>query len=67
MKEYRIIKSQSFYGVANKQQIKEYTHCHFLPLVLTMKRKKDLIYIIENNEHYNFLKNNTEYKTAYIY
>lgn len=67
MNEYVIIKSQHFYGVANKEQIKEYWHCHFLPLVLTMKRKKDLIYVIENNEHYKHLKNNTDYKTSYIY
>lgn len=67
MKEYKIVKSISFYGVANTKQIKEYAHRHYLPLVLTMKRKKDLIYIIENNEHYKFLKNNIEYKTTYIY
>lgn len=67
MKEYKIVKSINFYGVANKEQIKKYMHCHFLPLVLTMKKKKDLIYVIENNEHYKFLKNNTEYKTSYLY
>lgn len=66
-KDYVIIKSQSFYAVANKEQIKEYYHCHFLPIVLSTKRKNTLIYIIENNKHYEFLKNNTDYKTIYIY
>lgn len=66
MKEYRIIKTANLWGIANKEDINKYWHCHFLPLVVAMKKKKSLIFIIENNKHYEFLKNNTEYKTAYI-
>ena len=67
MKQYQIIKNQDLYGVANKEDIKAYNKSHLLPVVLFMKTKKDLIYIIENNAYYNDLKNNTNYKTIIIY
>ena len=67
MKQYQIIRNKDLYGVANKEDIKAYNKTHFLPIVLFMKRKNELIYVIENNKHYEKLKNNTDYKTINIY
>lgn len=67
MKKYQIVKNGKMYAVATKQDIKEYCKTHFLPLALSYSNKKDMIYIIENNEHYKHLKNNTDYKTIIIY
>ena len=67
MKKYQIIKNKDLYGVASKEDIKDYSKKHLLPIELFMKRKKELIFVIENNEHYKKLKNNTDYKTEYIY
>lgn len=67
MKKYQIVKNGRMYAVATKEDIKEYYKTHFLPLVLSFSNKKDLIYIIENNENYKHLKNNTSYKTIFIY
>lgn len=70
MKEYQIIRNscggKPIYGVAKKEDIKNYYEIHFLPLVVSIHNKKDLIYIIENNEHYKELKENTDYRTAHI-
>lgn len=72
MKKYQIIKTKQsksayMYAVATKEDIKNYYKTHFLPLALSFSNKKDLIYIIENNENYKHLKNNTSYKTIFIY
>ena len=71
MKEYQIIKhcnnQKSKYGVVTKKDLQEFTKTNFLPVVLFMKNKKDLIFVIENNKHFEKLKNNTTYKTIKIY
>lgn len=67
MKKYQIIKNDNMFGVANKEDIKAYNKTHLLPVKLFMHRKKDLIYVIENNIYYNDLKGNTDYKTIEIY
>lgn len=70
MKEYQIIKNsvgnKPIYGVAKKEDIKSYYKNHFLPLALSITHKKDLIYIIENNEHYKNLRGNVDYRTVHL-
>lgn len=67
MRKYQIVKNGRMYAVATKEDIKKYHETHFLPLVLSFSYKKGLINIIENNENYKHLKNNTDYKTIIIY
>ena len=71
MKEYQIVKhysnKKSMYGVVTKKDLQKFAKTNFLPVVLFMKKKKDLIFVIENNKHYEKLKNNTTYKTIEIY
>lgn len=67
MKTYQIIKNGNMFGVANKEDIQAYYKTHLLPVVIFMHRKNELIYVIENNEHYKKLKGNTDYKTMKIY
>lgn len=70
MKQYQIIRNnvggKPFYAVTKKADIKEYYKYHFLPLEVGISNKKDLIYIIENNEHYKHLKGNVDYRTIHI-
>lgn len=65
--KYQIIKNGNMFGVASKKDIQAYNKTHFLPVELFMHRKNELIYVIENNEHYRKLKGNTDYKTVEIY
>lgn len=67
MKTYQIIKNGNMFGVASKEDIQAYYKTHLLPVEIFMKRKNELIYVIENNEHYRKLKGNTDYKTMEIY
>lgn len=67
MKEYRIIKYNNFYAIANKDDIKNYSNTHFLPYEKAMKHKKYLVQSIETLESFNKFKNNTDYKTITIY
>lgn len=67
MKEYQIIKNKDVYAIATKKDIKEYSKSHFLPIEKIMKRKKDLINLINTSENFIKYKNNTDFKTIYIY
>lgn len=67
MKKYQIIKNKNNYSIASKQDIKDFYKCYFLPYILKSKRKKDLIYTLENDPIYKQYKNDTDYKTIKIY
>ena len=67
MKKYQIIKNKNMYAITTKEAIKEYSNNFFLPFEMGMKYKKDLINLIETSKNFEKYKNNTEYKTIFIY
>lgn len=67
MKKYQIIKTQWGYAIANKEDIKEYSKTNFLPYEKMMKFKKHLVKAINTSETFTKYKNNTDFKTVYIY
>lgn len=67
MKKYQIIKNSNCYAIATKKDIEDYYKVNFLPIEKIMKRKKDLINLINTSETFKQYKNNTDFKTVYIY
>ena len=67
MKKYQIIKNNNCYAIATKKDIEDYYKVNFLPIEKIMKRKKDLINLINTSETFKQYKNNTDFKTVYIY
>lgn len=67
MKKYQIIKNKNCYAIATKKDIKDYYKKHFLPIEKIMKRKKDLINLINTSKTFEQYKGNTDFKTIFIY
>ncbi len=67
MKKYQIIKNKDIYAIANKEDIEAYSNTHFLPFEKGMKRKKDLVNLINTSKTFEKFKNNTDFKTITIY
>lgn len=63
MKQFQIARINNFYVITTKTAIQDFYKCHFLPYDKGMKRKCDLINLIETSENFKKYKNNTNYKT----
>ena len=67
MKKYQIIKHRNIYAITTKESIKDFYKIHFLPYENSMKRKKDLVNLINTSKNFEKYKNNTDFKTIIIY
>lgn len=66
MKKYQIVKNENYYSITTKEALQEFYNVHFLPVDVTMCRKKDLINLINTSKNFAKYKNNTDFKTIII-